>query len=148
MGRPTKYTPEYCEQLIEHMAGGLSYESFAGLLRVSKQTLYTWEKQYPDFLDAKEVGVEACRLHWEKLGVEYAVTKSESESDGEFRSSKSESLNSTVWSLNMRNRFPKEWRDRQPGEADVIVNNITSKSDDELDARIKELMSKAEEKAE
>lgn len=141
-GRPTKYLPEYCEQLIEHMAKGLSYESFAGVLRVSKQTLYSWEKENQDFMDAKEVGVEACRLHWEQLGVDYAVTRSESSSEGDCRSSSSESLNSTVWSLNMRNRFPKEWREKQPGEADVIVNNITSKSDEELDARIKELAQK------
>ena len=28
VGRPTKYKPEYCEMLIEHMSEGLSFESF------------------------------------------------------------------------------------------------------------------------
>ena len=32
VGRPTDYKKEYCELLIEHMAAGFSFESFAGKL--------------------------------------------------------------------------------------------------------------------
>ena len=28
-GHPTKYQPEYCETLIEHLGAGYSFESFA-----------------------------------------------------------------------------------------------------------------------
>lgn len=36
-----------------------------------------------------------------------------------------------------------DWRDKQPGEEDkVVVNNITQKSEEDIDARIRELMNK------
>lgn len=56
-GRPTKYKPEYCEQLIEHMAAGNSFWSFAGKVRVSFETLDNWTKQNEDFMEAKKVGL-------------------------------------------------------------------------------------------
>lgn len=40
------------------------------------------------------------------------------------------------------------WRDKQPDEVDVVVNNYTTKSEEELDARLLELKAKAGEKAE
>jgi DNA-binding transcriptional regulator YiaG len=43
-GRPTKYKRDYCAMLISHLKDGLSFESFGGVLGVSKQTLYDWEK--------------------------------------------------------------------------------------------------------
>lgn len=141
MARPTKYNPKYCAELIDHMAHGLSFEAFAGRIGVSKQTLYDWEKAQPEFLDAKEVGLQKAQLYWERLGIRYVVNKSDSESTvGMGGSSKSRSLNASVWIFNMKNRFG--WRDKQPGEVDVVVNNIASKSDEDLDNRIRELMAK------
>lgn len=60
-GRPSKYFPEYCQYLIEHMSSGYTYESFAGKIGITFKTMYNWEKEYPDFLHAKEHG-HACRL--------------------------------------------------------------------------------------
>lgn len=113
-GRPTKYKKENCELLIKHMEKGFSYESFAGLIGVSKQTIYDWEKQYPEFLDAKEVGVEKSRIFWENLGIQNIINESFGQNMG------SKSLNSTVWIFNMKNRF--QWRDKQPDEDQVNIN--------------------------
>jgi hypothetical protein len=67
-GRPSKYQADFCKQVIAHMAQGLSYESFAGVIEVAKSTLYEWEKQFPEFSDAKKIG-DAKRLLWfEKRG--------------------------------------------------------------------------------
>lgn len=55
-GAPTKYKEEYCNQLIEHMSQGFSYESFAGLISVDRDTLYQWEKDHCQFSDAKKQG--------------------------------------------------------------------------------------------
>ena len=142
MGRPSKYKPEYCEQLIEHMASGLSFESFAGELQISKQVLYDWEKVHPEFLYAKEIAFNRNRTFWEKIGIEHIINKSDSESLGDgVSSSKSRSLNASVWIFNMKNRF--KWRDRQPDETDVVVNNLSQANDDELqkllDEKLKEL---------
>lgn len=138
VGRPSKYKPEYCEQLLKHMSEGLSFESFAGVIEVSNKTLYAWAEQFPEFLHAKEIGTDKSRIFWESLGINHIINKSDSESTaGMGGSSKSRSLNASVWIFNMKNRF--QWRDKQPGEADVVVNNLTTLSDEEIDARLEKL---------
>lgn len=119
-GQPTKYKPEYCDLLLEHMEGGLSFESFAGKVRVHKETLYEWCKANPDFKQAKEVGTELSRLWWETLGRDNAVNVSERDSEG---NSSSRSMNAPTWIFNMKNRFG--WRDKQPDENDSVNINLT-----------------------
>jgi transposase len=60
-GRPTSYKPEYCEMLVEHMAQGLSFESFAAVTDTWKAALYDWVKTYPEFSNAKQRGTEKCK---------------------------------------------------------------------------------------
>jgi hypothetical protein len=55
-GRPTKYDSKYEEMLIEHMAEGYSFESFAGLIGVCYDTLYEWCKVNDAFSEAKKQG--------------------------------------------------------------------------------------------
>lgn len=114
-GRPTLYKLEYCDRLIEHMGKGLSFEAFAGLIGVSKQTLYDWEKTHAEFLDAKHRATEACRYWWEKQGVDGLFT--ETTRDG--RESTTRSINARIWEINMKNRF--KWKDRieHSGEIDT-----------------------------
>ena len=52
-GRPTKYKEEYCELLIDHMAQGFTFESFAGLVSVNLDTVYNWCTLFPKFSEAK-----------------------------------------------------------------------------------------------
>lgn len=94
----SKYKPEYCEKLIEHMESGYSYQSFAGVVRVNKDTLYEWEKTHPEFSEAKNIGVELGRIFWEKLGIEHILSTSKPRLG-------SKSINATVWIFNMKNRF-------------------------------------------
>ena len=141
MARPTLYESKFCELLIEHMAQGLSFESFAGTIGVSRRVLWDWEKQNPDFLHAKEVGLEKSRIFWERLGIDHIINKSDSESfGGGGGNSSSRSLNASVWIFNMKNRFA--WRDKQPDEHDVVINNLDQKTDEEIDNRIQELIAK------
>lgn len=138
MGRITKYDPEYCEQLIEHMSKGLSFEAFAGHVGVSKQTIYDWVDRHEEFKEAKDIATEKCRLWWESVGIKHIVTRSKSE---QGIGSKSTSLNSQVWTINMKNRFG--WRDRQPDEVDTtVVNNITNVQPVDLDERIQQIKDK------
>lgn len=148
-GRPSKYDPKFCDVLIEHMSKGLSYESFAGAIGVSKQTLYTWESEYPEFLDAKEIGLGKSLLYWEQSGIKGAHTVEVEEEIAErdpngkptgkmitVKVMRERPILPPVWIFNVKNRFG--WRDRQPGEADVNVNFIAGLKDDELDAKIAE----------
>ena len=134
-GRPTKYKQEYCQMLIDHMSTGLSFESFAAVIKVNRDSLYEWEKVHPDFSDAKKIGLDNCLLFWEKLGINNIINTSESLGQG---MSSSKSLNASVYIFNMKNRF--KWRDKQPDEAEVVVNNVNTMSEAEIDSKINKLM--------
>lgn len=116
-GRPSLYKPEYDQMLIDHMATGLSFESFAAITDTCKDTLYEWAKVHPSFSDAKKKAVQKCRLFWEKLGVDHILNISEtSKSSDGSNYSKSKSLNASIWIFNMKNRFKDEWREKQETE--------------------------------
>ena len=114
-GRPNKYKPEYCDMLIAHMSQGLSFESFAGVVKCDKVTIYNWTRISKDFLNAKTRGTEECRLFWEKLGVMGAA--------GKVRN-----FNPAAWIFNMKNRFKSEWRERQEVEHNIKPQIIERKS--------------------
>lgn len=81
------------------MAQGYSFEAFAGKLGVSKVTLYSWAKENPEFLNAKDIAFERSRHFWEKKAIDHAV---------EYKDGPK--LNNTAWVFNMKNRFG--WRDK------------------------------------
>ena len=72
-GAPTKYKPEFCQMLIDHMTQGLSYESFAAITETHKDSLYEWEKVHPEFSEAKKKGLALSQMWWEKVYAEHAT---------------------------------------------------------------------------
>jgi hypothetical protein len=112
-GRPSDYDPIYCQMLIKHMEDGLSFESFGGVAKCSKQTLYRWIDAHPEFSDAKKVGETACQFWWEKTGKDGLHNETIKDGDG---MTITKSINSTIWIFNMKNRFG--WRDKQKDEDD------------------------------
>jgi DNA-binding XRE family transcriptional regulator len=52
--------------LIKHMATGMSYESFGAEVNVGKTTIYEWEKQHPDWKEAKEIAMLKAHSFFEK----------------------------------------------------------------------------------
>lgn len=125
VGRPTKYKAEYCEDLINHMKRGLSFESFAGAVSVCIETIYTWIREYPEFLEAKQIGFSKNRYYWESLGVAGTAGKIDR-------------FNSTAFIFNMKNRFPREWRDRH--EIDHSGKIEVKDNHQELKARLLSLV--------
>jgi hypothetical protein len=107
-GRPSKFKPEYCERLIQHMSEGLSFRSFAGEIDVCFDTLYEWEKVHKIFSDAKRLGVAKSLLTWERIGL-------------------ADEMSTGTYCFNMKNRFPDEWKDRHD-----VVQQTTHKSDDSV----------------
>lgn len=81
-GQPTKYRPEYCEMLIEHMAKGHSYESFSASVRriypndkerhFSRETVYNWEKDNEEFLYAKKCAFDTRLYELEDIELKIA----------------------------------------------------------------------------
>ncbi len=115
-GQPTKYREEYCQILINHMAKGFSFESFAGAILVHKDTLYEWVKTHEEFSEAKKIALEVSRLWWETKAIENVVQES---TPGYTRS-----LNTAAWIFNMKNRFG--WSDR----TEVTTKKDGDESDD------------------
>lgn len=103
-GRPTKYKPEFCQDLIDHLKEGLSIECFGATLHaaygvhVCKDTVYEWCKVYPEFSDAKKVGESYSQMFWEHLGIKGAK--------GDYIG-----FSGSAWIFNMKNRF--KWRDQK-----------------------------------
>ena len=91
-GQPTKYREEYCQKLIDHMAKGLSYESFAAIIGVHRDTLYEWEKKHDVFSDSKKIGLGKCLLFYETIGIQGMMGKIAG-------------FNATTWIFKMKNRF-------------------------------------------
>jgi hypothetical protein len=106
MPKPSKYKEIYCDELIAHMAQGLSFESFGAIVHCCKQTLYTWAKTHEEFAESKRIGEEKSRLIWEKIGMNGTVGKIKN-------------FNAASYIFNMKNRFG--WRDSQPNEDDGEV---------------------------
>lgn len=102
-GRPTKYKPEYCEALIEHMSQGLSFEAFSAVIDVNQDTLHEWAKVHSRFSEAKKQAFSKCRLFWEKIGIE-GIWNVEGKT-----------LNTGNYCFQMKNRF--KWTDRVEVEA-------------------------------
>lgn len=65
MGRPSKFSPAYCDELIECLAKGYSIEGFAGYIGVAKCTVYKWVKDYPEFAEAHEIAKAKASYFWE-----------------------------------------------------------------------------------
>ena len=89
------------------------------MLGVTKQTIYNWADEIPEFFDALKEGEEQSRLFWENLGIQGA--------------SGSEEFNATAWIFNMKNRFKDEWRDRQEHTGEdggPIVVQVVKHSDE------------------
>lgn len=101
-GRPSKYLPEYCDAVIEHMQDGASLTSFAASIDVCRNTITTWADQHPEFLVAVSRGKAKCAAWWERVARANAVT-----GDG----------NATLTVFGLKNMGADDWFDKR--EVDV-----------------------------
>lgn len=62
-GRPSKYDPAYCEQVIEAGAEGYSLTAFAGKIGVCRDTISEWMNTHPEFSAAVKAH-KAVRTAW------------------------------------------------------------------------------------
>lgn len=92
--------------LINHMSKGHSFESFGAVIDVARSTIYLWEKEHPEFSDAKKKAIDKNLLYMESLGLEgmWCVT----EKEGNRVHTKS--LNTGVYCFFMKNVH--RWKDK------------------------------------
>ena len=95
-----EYKKAYCQKLIDHMAKGLSFISFAGEISVPRKVLEDWLITYPDFKEAKSIGDMKSLLKWEKIGI--------SGTTGALKG-----FSAKTFQLQMTNYFPEEWQEKK-----------------------------------
>ena len=100
VGRPSKYDPAYCEQVIELGKLGKSIEQICYDLNTPVRTLYEWRDRYPEFSQALEDAKAFEQAWWESQAHAYMVETK----DGPR-------LNASLWSRSMAARFPKKYRE-------------------------------------
>lgn len=74
VGRPSKFSPAYCGEVITHMQDGASLTSFAAEIGVSRATINVWMAEYPEFLEAVGKAKAKCAAWWEKQGRTIALS--------------------------------------------------------------------------
>ena len=71
-GRPTLYRREMCDRLVEAMAGGLTAEAAAARIGISARSLFYWQKEHAEFLQAIQEGRQRSQLWWEERALAMA----------------------------------------------------------------------------
>jgi transposase len=64
MARPSKYTPEAVERIVEALEQGATYEAAAAHAGVHYDTLNEWRKEFPEFSEALKGAEAKAELHW------------------------------------------------------------------------------------
>ena len=112
-GRPTKYNPENNENVIKLMSEGASITEVAALIGVVRETIWDWcNEESPRynkvFSNTIKEGMALSEAWWEHQG------------RTSLRDSK---FNSTLWYMNMKNRF--KWADRQINDNNITATGLT-----------------------
>ena len=75
IGRPSSYKVAYCNEIIEAMTTGLSAEAAAAKIGISARSLYNWQHEHPEFLQAVQEGRQRALLWWEERALAMAEGK-------------------------------------------------------------------------
>lgn len=115
VGRPTKYEPRFCDELIVCMGLGFSLTAFAGEISVSRATINNWMAEFPEFLEATRVGQAKRTRALEKTLI-----------DGES----GPKVTGHIFAL--KNADPDGWRDKQEHEHSGDFRVVMQDLDDKL----------------
>lgn len=133
MGRPSKYSPHYCDEVVAAMGEGLSLTAFAGMIGVSKDTVYEWIKEHPDFSDAVSRARPKRLMYLERRFLDAET-----------------GARASTHQFALKNADRDEWRDKQDVEHSGSVASepsydLSGFSDEELRA-FRDLLAKARRK--
>ena len=99
MGRPSKYDPTMCDRMVELARLGKSKAQIRRDLGIHHSTWAEWSEKHPDFSAAIKESYELSMAYWEDMGME-----------GIHQGMR---FNATAYIFQVKNRFPREYRDRQ-----------------------------------
>lgn len=121
-GRPRDYKPEFDEIAYELMSEGASKVEVAAELNIARSTLYDWidpksERFQPSFSDTIKLAETKCQAWWERQG---------------RLGLKEKFFQTGLWTMNMKNRFSEDWKDKQEVDyKDISQVEVTYESPDQ-----------------
>jgi hypothetical protein len=143
-GRPSKYKPEYVEQVYDLAAHGYTDKEIADFFKVREQTINNWKNAHPEFFESLKRGkyefdtnvVEKSLLR-RATGYKYkeitrVISKEPDPETGEARLitvkevTKEMAPDPTSMIFWLKNRQPDEWRDRQSTELGLTSETLSA----------------------
>lgn len=97
-GRPTKYKPEYCDEVVELAKTGASMAEICSHFDICRQTIDNWAATYPKFLEALTRAKLHAQAWWEAIGRQGLVANK---------------FNGKIWEVSMRARFRHDYTERK-----------------------------------
>jgi hypothetical protein len=100
LGRPSKYDPAFCDQVVELGRLGKSFQQMAAILNTTYTSMQRWCEEHEDFRVALSQAQEYSQAWWEDMCQTHMI-----EEQGSAK------LNASLWSRSMAARFPKTYRE-------------------------------------
>lgn len=97
-GRPSKYNPALCDQVIKLGREGKSYEQISAAIDVPRSTMDSWAKVHPEFSAALTRAKELEHAWWEEVGQTALFA---------------DKFQNAVWSKSMSARFRDKYTEKQ-----------------------------------
>lgn len=140
MGRPSKYKPEFAEQAKKLAVLGATDAQMADFLEVSISTFSLWKVEHPKFSESLKVAKEEADKRVEHSLYQRAMGYEHDEVDirvvaGELKMTpirKHYPPDTTACIFWLKNRKPKEWRDKVEHEHSGGVSVSLSGTDADL----------------
>lgn len=134
LGRPSKYTDDMPERALANFSEGASIHEVCLTLGICVDTYYDWTnpnspRYQPAFSEAASKGVKASRGWWEMMARKASFKLPDANGNPI-------ECNSGAMSLNLRNRFPDAWKEKQEVKQTHSFSDMT---DDELEQQINSL---------
>lgn len=115
-GRPTKFKPAYCQEVIAVMGEGLSLTAFAGEIGVARSTINEWMADHPEFSEAVKIGQGKRTAYLER---------------GLLSEEVGPRITARIFAL--KNAAPDEWKDKREVEHS---GGIDTSSKEQRDAAV------------
>jgi hypothetical protein len=127
MARPSAYKPEYAEQAAKLCALGATDQTLAEFFNVTFRTIQNWKIDHEEFFHSLKVGKEIPDENVERSLYQRAIGYSHPDTDIKIidgKVVKTETVkhyppDTTAAIFWLKNRKPKDWRDKQEVELQV-----------------------------
>ena len=131
-GRPSKYKPEFTKQAYKLCLLGATDKGLANFFEVSEDTIHEWKKVHPEFSESLKEGKEeadaivASSLFHRATGyshkdVDIKIYKGKIITTQLTKHYPPDSTAAIFW---LKNRNPKQWRDKQEVEHSITEKQI------------------------